>query len=212
MRSLCLLTDVVSACETKGGVGGSARIDAGDESSTIGSALVFPAFSECIRILDGRLMGDSAAVRRRLRSPELREDDESVRSEGRFGSVYREEEGVDRASEVAAGSGGGCWLTGSVPSSRKKSIHVSRSCARKCDATTPCEWCLELLPMTASLAPSALLFAPPDELPYPYVLWVNGPLGRGGFMFAFGAMSKWDTRSKAGLAEVEVIRRSWMRE
>jgi hypothetical protein len=160
--SLCLLTNAVLACDTTGGVGGSARIEAGEESSTIESALVSPALSECILILDGRFMGESAVVKRRLRSPELREDDESVRGEGRFGSVYREEEGFDRASEVAAGLGGGCWLTVSVPSSRRKSIHVSRSCARKCDATTPCEWCLELLPMIASLAPSALLFAPPD--------------------------------------------------
>jgi hypothetical protein len=153
---------------------------AGDESSTIGSALVFPAFSECILILDGRLTGESAVVRRRLRSPELREDDESVRGEGRFGSVYREEEGFVRASEVAAGANElasepwpgneepwpgrevcGSWLTlPSVPSSLRKSIQLSRSCARKCDATTPCEWCLELLPITASLAPSVLLFVP----------------------------------------------------
>ena len=140
-------------------------MEAGDESSTIGSALVLPAFSECILMLDGRLMGESAVVKRRLRSPELREDEESVRGEGRFGSVYRDEEGFVRPSEVVARLGlllgGGGWLTlASVPSSLKKSIHVSRSCARKCDATTPCEWCLELLPITASLAPSVLLSAP----------------------------------------------------
>jgi hypothetical protein len=42
-------------------------------------------------MLDGRLMGESAVVKRLLRS-ELREDDESVRGGGRFGSVYRDEE------------------------------------------------------------------------------------------------------------------------
>jgi hypothetical protein len=77
--------------------------------------------------------------------------------------VYREDEGFARASEAAAGLNvldGGCWLLlVSVPSLRK-SIHVSRSCARKCDATTPCEWCLELLPMTASRGAFTLLLAP----------------------------------------------------
>jgi hypothetical protein len=160
--SLCLLIDPVFACDVTGGVGGNGLVEAGEELSKMGSALESPAFSECIRILDGRLMGESAVVRRRLRS-ELREDDESVRCEGRFGRVYREEEGFERASGAAAGllfEEGGCWLpVVSVPSLRK-SIHVSRSWARKCDATTPCEWCLELLPIMASRGPSMLLLAP----------------------------------------------------
>lgn len=67
------------------GVGGSGLFEAGDESNTIGSVFESPVFSECMRMLDGRLKGESAVVRRRLRS-ELREDD-SVRGEGRFGSV-----------------------------------------------------------------------------------------------------------------------------
>jgi hypothetical protein len=141
--SLCLLVVPVFACDVTPmvGVGGSGLFEAGDESNTIGSVLESPAFSECMRMLDGRLIGESAVVRRLLRS-ELREDDESVRCEGRFGSVYREEEGFERVSEVAVGlklPDGGWWLpVVSVPSLRK-SIHVSRSCARKCDATTPCE-------------------------------------------------------------------------
>jgi len=65
-------------------------VGAGEEPRTIGSEMEVPGVVECILILDGRLMGESAVVSRRLRS-ELREDDESVR-EGRFGSVYREEE------------------------------------------------------------------------------------------------------------------------
>lgn len=48
-------------------------------------------------MLDGRLMGESAVVSRRLRS-ELRDEDESVRG-GRAGSVYRED-------EACGGSGG----------------------------------------------------------------------------------------------------------
>lgn len=152
----------VFACDVTGGVGGNARTEAGDESNKMGSALESPALSECMRMLDGRLMGESAVVRRRLRS-ELREEDESVRCEGRFGRVYRDGEGFERASVAAAGllcAVGGCWLAvDSVPSLRK-SIHVSRSWARKCDATTPCEWCRELLPITASRGPSMVLLAP----------------------------------------------------
>jgi hypothetical protein len=127
-------------------------VEAGDESRTMGSVLVLPVLSECILILEGRLMGESAVVKRRLRS-ELSEDEESVRDEERFGSVYREEEGFVRFSGAAAGLGWfgrRSWLTVESLPSLMKSIHVSRSWARKCDATTPCEWCLELLPMIAS--------------------------------------------------------------
>ena len=143
-------------------MGGSARKEAGGESRRIGSILELPVLSECIRILDGRLIGESAVVRRRLRS-ELREDGESVRGEGRLGSVYRMEEGFARASWAAAGSSsldGGCWLTSVSVPSLKKSIHVSGSCARKCDATTPSECCRELFPMIMSRCPCILLLAP----------------------------------------------------
>jgi hypothetical protein len=76
------------------GNGGSGDCAAmGEESSTIGSEVEVPWLLECILILDGRLMGESATVKRLLRS-ELRED-ESVRSGGPFGSVYREDEGCD---------------------------------------------------------------------------------------------------------------------
>jgi hypothetical protein len=123
------------------GRGGSGRSVAGDDSSTIGSECEVPGLLECILMLDGRLIGESAVVRRRLRS-ELREDDESVR-EGRFGRVYRDDEE----------GWGGCRLGAVVPVregwftfwSARKSIHVSPRCAfggccaRKCDATTPCE-------------------------------------------------------------------------
>ena len=146
--SLCLLVAAVLACAATG-----------DESSTMGFVIVAPVLSECILMLDGRLMGESVVVKRRLRS-ELLDGDESVRGGGRDGSVYREEEGIAPSSEAAAGFGMmdvGCWLAlRSVPSLRK-SIHVSRSWAKKCDATTPCEWCLELLPIMASRAPSVLL-------------------------------------------------------
>lgn len=156
--SLCRLTRAVFACGRTGGVGGRGREEAGDESTIMGSALEFPVFSECMRMLDGRLKGESAVVRRRFRS-ELREDDESARGEGRFGSVYREDEGFARASGAVAGFKSlecECWLTLASLPSLKKSIHVSPSWARKCDATTPCEWCLELLPITASRAPSIM--------------------------------------------------------
>jgi hypothetical protein len=74
------------------GEGGSGvRAGMGEESNTIGSEVEVPATVECILILDGRLIGESAVVRRLLRS-ELWDDDESVRVGGRFGSVYRKEE------------------------------------------------------------------------------------------------------------------------
>lgn len=159
--SLCLLTGPAFACGEGDGGGGSGRWGAGDESSTIGSELLFPAPFECILILDGRLMGESLVVRRLLRS-ELRDDEESVRGRGRLGSVWREEEGWRRFSETVAGSLGGWRLTAwSVPDSRRKSIHVSPPYAWKCDATAPCEEYLggnrsEI----ASLPPSVLLHAP----------------------------------------------------
>jgi hypothetical protein len=90
----------------------------------MGSELDVPGMLECILILDGRLMGESAAVSRLLRS-ELREDDESVRAGGRFGSVYRDEE----ACGGGCGSGAavlGCDCRVAVWSARK-SIHVSLS-------------------------------------------------------------------------------------
>jgi hypothetical protein len=96
----------------------------------MGSAVEVPGVLECMRMLDGRRMGESAVVRRRLRSELPREDDESARG-GRLGSVYRDE-------EACGGSGGsgafvlvvvlvlerGGWLT---CWSAKKSIHVSPS-------------------------------------------------------------------------------------
>lgn len=159
--SLCLLTGVVLVCGGAGGVGGSGRKEAGDESNMMGSELVFPAPSECILILDGRLIGESAVVRRLLRS-ELREDEESVRGEGRLGREYRAKEGFAWASWAAAGSSSvdsGCWVTlVSVPSLRK-SIHVSASWARKWDATTPPECCRGLFPSRAPCDPCILRFA-----------------------------------------------------
>jgi hypothetical protein len=74
-----------------GGGGGSGRVDRGDKSNTMGSEVDVPALFECILMLDGLLMGESAVVRRLLRS-ELRDDDESVRGGGRLGSAYREDE------------------------------------------------------------------------------------------------------------------------
>lgn len=62
---------------------------AADESKTMGSELELPALFECILMLDGRRKGESAVVRRLLRS-ELSDDEESERGGGRFGSVYRE--------------------------------------------------------------------------------------------------------------------------
>jgi hypothetical protein len=129
--SLPLLRGSVSSRGGRGGgSGGSGRVEAGDESSTIGSELDAPAVLECILILEGRLMGESAVVSRLLRS-ELCEDDESVRGGGRLGSVYRDDE------ECGAG-----WELGVVVVvvivilvcderlafwSAKKSIHVSPS-------------------------------------------------------------------------------------
>lgn len=97
--SLCLLAGAVFGCGEsdgggkggrggRGGRGGSDDRDgAGDESNTMGSELVLPVLFECILMLDGRLMGASAVVKRRLRS-ELRDEDESVRGgKGRFGRV-----------------------------------------------------------------------------------------------------------------------------
>lgn len=64
----------------------------------MGSDGDMPVLLECILMLDGRLMGESAVVSRRFRS-ELRDEDESVRGGGRAGSVYRED-------EACGGSGG----------------------------------------------------------------------------------------------------------
>lgn len=55
----------------------------------MGSEVELPGVVECILMLEGRRMGESAVVRRRLRS-ELRDDDEESVREGRFASVYRE--------------------------------------------------------------------------------------------------------------------------
>jgi hypothetical protein len=89
----------------------------------MGSEVEVPGLFECILILDGRRMGDSAVVKRLLRS-ELRDDEESVRGGGRFGSVYREDDDC----------GGDCRCGGFVVlrdrvafGSAKKSIHVSPS-------------------------------------------------------------------------------------
>jgi hypothetical protein len=125
--SLPLLKDPVLDCEGKEGgcgEGGKGRAEAGEESSTMGSEVDVPGVLECILILEGRLMGESAVVSRLLRS-ELREDDESVRVGGRLGSVYREE-------EACGGSGGSgalvlvCGCRVALRSARK-SIHVSPS-------------------------------------------------------------------------------------
>lgn len=86
--SLCLLdNDPVSARATSpGGGGGKGRSGRGEDSSTIGSVLVSPALSECILMLEGRRIGESAVVKRRLRSA-LVEEDESVRGKGREGRL-----------------------------------------------------------------------------------------------------------------------------
>jgi len=88
----------------------------------MGSEVEAPGLLECILILEGRLIGESAVVKRLLRS-ELREDEESVRG-GRFGRLYREDE------DCAEGSG---WAELVVVRDRlafgsaKKSIQVSPS-------------------------------------------------------------------------------------
>jgi hypothetical protein len=83
-----------------GGSGGSGRdrAGAGDESSRMGSEVELPALFECILMLDGLRMGDSAVVRRRLRS-ELRDDEESGRCEERLGRANRDDDGRD------------CWVS-----------------------------------------------------------------------------------------------------
>jgi hypothetical protein len=75
----------------RGGGAGEAGPETGDELSTMGSAFDVPGLLECILMLEGRRMGDSAVVKRLLRS-ELSDELESVRGGGRFGSAYREEE------------------------------------------------------------------------------------------------------------------------
>jgi hypothetical protein len=57
----------------------------------MGSEVDVPGLLECILMLDGRRMGESAVVSRLLRS-ELCDEDESARGGGRFGSAYRDEE------------------------------------------------------------------------------------------------------------------------
>jgi hypothetical protein len=74
-----------------GGGRGVAGPETGEELSTMGSAVDVPGVLECILMLDGRRMGESAVVRRLLRS-ELRDEDESVRGGGRFGRAYRDDD------------------------------------------------------------------------------------------------------------------------
>ena len=75
-----------------GGGSGRSRSGTGDESSTIGSEL--EPSCELLRalILEGRRIGDSAVVRRLLRSELLPEDDVSVRGGGREGKANGEDE------------------------------------------------------------------------------------------------------------------------
>lgn len=104
----------------------------------MGSEVEVPGVVECILMLEGRRIGTSAVVRRRLRS-ELREDDDSVRSmsccEGLLGS---------RLSLLPGRGFTGGTDVELLPFplwSARKSIHVSASLPRasKCEATTPCE-------------------------------------------------------------------------
>jgi hypothetical protein len=74
-----------------GGSGGAAGPEIGEELRTMGSEVDVPGLLECILMLEGRRMGDSAAVRRLLRS-ELSDELESERGGGRFGRAYRGEE------------------------------------------------------------------------------------------------------------------------
>jgi hypothetical protein len=112
----------------------------------MGSEFEAPGVVECILMLDGRLIGTSAVVKRRLRS-ELREDDESVRS-----MCGRESRCEGLLGRISCCEGRLCGLTCGTDLeplpllpfplwSAKKSIHDSPSLprARKCEATTPCE-------------------------------------------------------------------------
>jgi hypothetical protein len=77
-----------------GGGGGGASVagsETGEELRTMGSEVDVPGLLECILMLEGRRMGDSAVVRRLLRS-ELSDELESERGGGRFGSAYRGED------------------------------------------------------------------------------------------------------------------------
>jgi hypothetical protein len=97
----------------------------------------------CILTLDGRRMGDSAVVRRLLRSELLPEDGVSARGGGCEGRANGEDDdGGSMFGSVEVWVGCGRMRVGSTPASRRKSTHVSppyASCgwARKCDATAP---------------------------------------------------------------------------
>lgn len=97
----------------------------------------------CILMLDGRRMGDSAVVRRLLRSELLPEEGVSVRGGGRDGRANGDDgEGGSILGSVEVWVGCGRMRAGSTPASRRKSTHVSppyasRGCARKCEATAP---------------------------------------------------------------------------
>lgn len=76
---------------------------------------------------DPRRMGDSAVVRRRLRSEELPEDGVSVRGGGREGRANGEADDGESIFEAAVEVWVGCGRirAGSSPASLRKSTHVS---------------------------------------------------------------------------------------
>lgn len=110
----------------------------------MGSALEPGCELLCTLMAEGRRMGDSAVVRRLLRSALLLEDGVSVRGGGREGRANGEDDdGESMLGAVAVWVGCGRMRAGSTPASRRKSAHVSppypspRGCARKWEATAP---------------------------------------------------------------------------
>ena len=114
-----------------GGGSGRSRMDAlagaGDGSSTMGSVLVPAREPPRMRMLEGRRKGDSAVVRRLLRS-ELLAEDVDVVSVG--GCGYMEDDDEGRRYELGSVKlwfGCGRRRAGSLPASRRKSTQVSPS-------------------------------------------------------------------------------------
>lgn len=114
-----------------GGGSGRSRMDAlagaGDGSSTMGSVLVPACEPPRMRMLEGRRKGDSAVVRRLLRSELLAEDVVSV-----GGCGYMEDDDEGRRYELGSVKlwfGCGRRRAGSLPlpASRRKSTQVSPS-------------------------------------------------------------------------------------
>ena len=110
-----------------GGGSGRSRKDAlagaGDESSAMGSVLVPACEPLRMRMLEGRRKGDSAVVRRLLRSELLVEDVVSV---GGWAIIEDDDEGVLYAlGSVKLWFGSGRGRAGSLPASRRKSTQVS---------------------------------------------------------------------------------------